>query len=317
MIEQGSRIAVPFVKGHGTGNDFVMLPDLQDRLDLTPVDVRAICDRRRGIGGDGILRVVPTALVPQAAHLAHEAEFFMDYRNADGSLAEMCGNGARVFARYLRDAGLVDADRFRIATRAGVHEVTVSALGTGEHRSGDLPSSVDGARLVNEDVLVTIDMGPATTPHLRAAPHVQVGERTWPAVGVLMPNPHAVVFVTDLDEAGDLLQQPDVVPESIFPDGVNVEFVRVLGDDHISMRVYERGVGETQACGTGACAAAWASGRRETGEVPPGTIRVDMPGGTVQVTQTSSTLLLTGPAVFVAEGTVLLPVGSGLRSGGE
>jgi len=273
---------IGFMKGHGTGNDFVLLPDLDDRLVLGSADVRSICDRRRGVGADGILRVVPSSRVPEAVDLAGSAAYFMDHRNADGSLAQMCGNGARVFARYVHDAGLEAGSDFSIATRAGLRAVRV-------HGDGQ----------------VTVAMGPATTPRLRAQPLVQVGDVTWPAVGVQMPNPHAVVFVDDLAHAGDLLQAPTVVPESVFPDGVNVEFVRVLGADHIEMRVHERGVGQTLACGTGACAAAWATWRRGSEAAPTGTIRVDMPGGTVQVTQTPDGLELTGPAVFVAQGHLL------------
>jgi diaminopimelate epimerase len=302
MIPAGGVDGLPFVKGHGTGNDFVLIPDGQARLDLRPGQVRAICHRRFGIGADGILRVVPTRLMPQAADLADSAEYFMDYRNADGSLAEMCGNGARVFARYLRDSALVKSDRFRIATRAGLHEVSLEPDGS-----------------------VTIDMGTATMPLLRAAPIVEANGRTWPAVGVLVPNPHAVVFVDDLAEAGDLNQAPTVVPQAVFPEGVNVEFVRVLGADHVSMRVHERGVGETMACGTGACAVAWATLRRNAQgggdhaqqQAPSGTIRVDMPGGAVLVTQADSRLSLTGPAVLVAEGTLYLPPDRSVQDSGN
>ncbi len=277
---------VPFVKGHGTGNDFVIIPDVDGRLDLTPDQVRWLCDRHRGIGGNGVLRVVRTEHLPEFADFAGVAEFFMDYRNADGSLAEMCGNGARVFVRYLDATGLVTDNDVVIATRGGLRSTTI-----------------------NSDRTVTIDMGMSTPPKAKALPHVTVGERTWPATGVLVPNPHAVVFVDDLSEAGDLLAQPDVAPADVFPDGVNVEFVADRGPNHVAMRVYERGVGETLSCGTGACAVAWASRRRD-GEPGAGetTWQVDVPGGTVHVTETASgALLLTGPADLVARGTVLLP----------
>ncbi len=277
---------VPFVKGHGTGNDFVVIPDPDGRLDLTPQQVRFLCDRRLGLGADGVLRVVRTSAAPEAAAMADQAEWFMDHRNSDGTTAEMCGNGARVFARYLDARGLVVDDEFSIATRAGVL----------------------GVRL-HPDHTVSIEMGTATTPRSRALPHVTVGERTWPAVGVLVPNPHAVVFVDDLDHAGDLLTAPQVAPTDVFPDGVNVEFVVVHGPGHVSMRVHERGVGETQSCGTGACAVAWAASRRD-GAAPSdqgSTWRVDVPGGTVHVSEDpQGALVLTGPADLVARGTVLL-----------
>jgi diaminopimelate epimerase len=219
-----------FAKGNGTGNDFVLLPDPEGDLDLTAAQVRAVCDRRFGIGGDGVLRVVRTEVAgDDVQQLAGGAEWFMDYRNADGSVAEMCGNGARVFARYLVQEGLVEAGAGVIGTRAGVLAV-------------DVPHAFDGD--------VTIAMGTATTPLLRALPQVVVGERSWPATGVLCPNPHAVVFVDDLAEAGDLLAAPQVVPAAVFPDGVNIEFVVRHEPGHVRMRVHERGVGETP-CGTG------------------------------------------------------------------
>jgi diaminopimelate epimerase len=277
---------VPFVKGHGTGNDFVIIPDVDGRLALRDDQVRWLCDRRTGIGADGVLRVVRTEHVPEFAEFAGVAEFFMDYRNADGTAAEMCGNGARLFVRYLDATGLVTDNDVVIATRGGLRSTTIHA-----------------------DRTITIDMGMATTPRVRALPLVSVGDRTWPATGVLIPNPHAVVFVDDLAEAGDLLESPVVVPADVFPDGVNVEFVADRGPFHVAMRVHERGVGETQSCGTGACAVAWAA-RRHGGDDTPGetTWQVDVPGGTLQVTETiAGALLLRGPADLVARGTVLLP----------
>lgn len=261
---------IRFAKGHGTGNDFVIIEDLDDRLDLSPATVRALCDRRRGIGGDGMLRIVTVNGRP-----------FMDYRNGDGSVAEMCGNGIRVFARYLVDSALVSGGTIAIDTRAGVRSVTVAP-------DGD----------------IVVDMGHATTPRARAIPVVTVGPRSWPSVGVLVPNPHAVVFVDDLSEAGDLVSPPDVAPAAVFPDGVNVEFVVDRGPAHLAMRVHERGVGETMACGTGACAVAWAARRRDE-KAPASTYRIDVPGGTLHVTEhPDGRLDLIGPAVIVARGTL-------------
>ncbi|MBI1351417.1 MAG: diaminopimelate epimerase [Actinomycetales bacterium] len=277
---------IPFVKGHGTGNDFVIIPDVDGHLDLTPEQVRWLCDRRHGIGGDGVLRVVRTEHVPGFEDFAPVAEFFMDYRNGDGSVAEMCGNGARVFVRYLDATGLVTDNEVVIATRGGMRSTTI-----------------------NPDRSITIDMGIASTPRARALPHVTVGEQSWPATGVLIPNPHAVVFVSNLDEAGDLATAPSVTPVDVFPEGVNVEFVVPVGERHVAMRVHERGVGETLSCGTGACAVAWAARRHDEADAHGETTwQVDVPGGTVQVTETAAgALLLTGPADLVARGTVLLP----------
>jgi diaminopimelate epimerase len=278
---------LPFVKGHGTGNDFVVIPDVDAHLDLTPEQVRWLCDRHVGIGANGVLRVVRTEHMPEFAEFAQVAEFFMDYRNADGTEAEMCGNGARVFLRYLDATGLVTDNEITIATRGGLRTTTI-----------------------NPDRSITIDMGMATTPRSRALPQVSVGAHQWSATGVLVPNPHAVVFVEDLADAGDLRVPPVVSPADVFPDGVNVEFVIDKGPRHVAMRVHERGVGETLSCGTGACAVAWAARRRD-GQPAPGedTWQVDVPGGTVHVTESATGhLLIRGPADLVARGTVLLPL---------
>lgn len=274
-----------FVKAHGTGNDFILVRDEDGRIDLSPADVAFLCDRHFGIGADGVIRIVRSEHVLPGDDPGRAAEWFMDYRNADGSLAEMCGNGARVFVRYLDIMGLIDVNELAIATRGGLRQARI-----------------------HEDRTITIDMGPAMTPRARAMPQVAAEGRSWPAVGVLVPNPHAVAFVADLDDAGSLDRAPEVTPTDVFPDGVNVEFVVARGDDHIGMRVFERGVGETLSCGTGACAAAWAHARRSGSPSLPVTTRVDVPGGTVFVTETEAgTLELRGPADIVARGSVLLP----------
>ena len=274
-----------FVKAHGTGNDFVLVRDEDGRIDLSEADVAFLCDRHRGIGADGVIRIVRTEHVLPADDPRRAAEWFMDYRNADGSLAEMCGNGARVFVRYLAIMGLIDTDELAIATRGGLRQARIHA-----------------------DRTITIEMGPATTPRAEALPQVSVDGRAWPATGVLVPNPHAVAFVEDLAQAGSLSAPPEVTPGDVFPDGVNVEFVVERGDRHIAMRVFERGVGETLSCGTGACAAAWAHAHRDGEPTLPVTTQVDVPGGTVLVTETvAGTLELRGPADIVARGSVLLP----------
>ena len=258
----------PFLKGHGTENDFVLLPDHPDELD--PARVRALCDRRAGIGGDGVLRVV-----------REDAGWFMDYRNADGSLAEMCGNGIRLFARYLVDAGLADpTGPIEVGTRDGVKTLTVE---------GDV---------------ITVDLGP---PRLLADTKITVDGRTWPAVHVDMGNPHAVVFLDDeATLAGlDLTRAPEH-DESVYPDGVNVEFVVRRGHRHVGMRVHERGSGETRSCGTGTGAVLVAVATADNAP-RPATYRVDVPGGTLTLTWTDDDhVLLAGPAVIVARGTTSL-----------
>ena len=267
---------IPFVKGHGTGNDFVLLPDLDGTLDLTPEQVAFVCDRRFGIGGDGILRVVRSSAADDPA--ATGAEIFMDYRNADGSLAQMCGNGIRVFAAYLIEQGLADPAGIDIATRGGVCHV-----------------------VRRPDGLYDVAMGPAEP--VDAAISVGVGRITYAATGVHVPNPHAVVFVASLDGAGDLASAPEVTPADAFPDGVNVEFVREIGPAHVEMRVHERGVGETLSCGTGACAVAWVA-RRRSGASDEPTYRVDVPGGTLLIEEQPDGMHLIGPAEIVASGTL-------------
>ncbi|MGH8971445.1 MAG: diaminopimelate epimerase [Actinomycetes bacterium] len=267
---------VRFVKGHGTENDFVLLPDPERALDLTPRLAAAICDRRAGVGGDGVLRLVLATADPEGAPMSDRARWFMDYRNADGSVAEMCGNGVRVVARYLVDAGLEQPGAFGVATRDGVKAVRLGETGD-----------------------VTVDMGVASFPG-PAGVKVSVPGRSWPATSVDMGNPHAVCFVDDLDEAGDLIEVPHVDPA--FTGGVNVEFVVARGDRHVAMRVHERGVGETRSCGTGACAVMVAAARRD-GIAPPSSYVVDVPGGSLVVTERADGRVeLTGPAVLVAEG---------------
>ncbi|MFE9740218.1 diaminopimelate epimerase [Streptomyces sp. NPDC006477] len=275
---------LPFLKGHGTENDFVIVPDAENDVDLPPSVVARLCDRRAGIGGDGLLHVVRSAAHPEARHMADEAEWFMDYRNADGSVAEMCGNGVRVFARYLEHAGHVTTGEVAVATRGGIKRVHL-----------------------DKDGSVTVAMGRAVLPE--AGVTVTVDGRSWPARNVNMGNPHAVAFVEDLDHAGSLLTEPPYEPAAVYPDGVNIEFVADRGPRHVAMRVHERGAAETRSCGTGACAVAVATARRDGADPAesgtPVTYTVDVLGGTLLITEhPDGRIDMTGPAVIVAEGTV-------------
>ncbi len=278
-----SMTSLRFVKGHGTENDFLLLPDPDGLLRLNAALVRALCDRRAGLGADGVIRAVRSAAYddPAAMAVRGQAEWFMDYRNADGSLSEMCGNGVRVLARYLLDREGATAPLV-VGTRAGPRRL-----------------DADGG-------LVTVDMGP---PAFLGATEVSAAGRTWPAVHVSMGNPHAVAFVADLADAGPLTNPPGH-DKRAYPEGVNVEFVTRQGPGHVAMRVHERGSGETRSCGTGACAAAVAAALAE-GAGPGTTYRVEVPGGTLTVAWTddeteggteAGTVWLTGPAVLVAEG---------------
>ncbi|MGA5305109.1 diaminopimelate epimerase [Nucisporomicrobium flavum] len=273
-----------FTKGHGTGNDFVILPDPDGALDLTPSLVAALCDRHRGIGADGVLRVVRAAKHPDGAGHAADAEWFMDYWNSDGSAAEMCGNGVRVFTRYLLSEGLATAgpEGLPVATRAGV----VRAL-------------VDGP-------LISVHM---RTPEVYAAGTATVGPLTMPGMAVNCGNPHLVSALHDGVElaALDLHAAPGYDP-ALFPEGVNIEFTTpgepVDGTDlHVHMRVYERGSAETLSCGSGALAVG-AVALRDAG-LATGVVAVDLPGGRLTVTADGEgRWWLAGPAVLVATGEV-------------
>jgi diaminopimelate epimerase len=270
----------PWLKGHGTENDFVLLPDHDGTVhgDLDAAFVAGLCDRRRGIGADGVLRVIRTEALRQAEPgIDSAAEWFMDYRNADGSISEMCGNGTRVFALHLAQEGLVEPSR-------------PFAIGT---RDGDKTMSIDGEA-------ISVDMG---VPQVREVSKVATAGNTWEAQDVRTGNPHAVAFVDRLDDVGPLLTEPDY-DQAVYPDGVNIEFVVRQDERHVAMRVHERGAGETRSCGTGACAVAVATAVADQAARPV-TYRVDVPGGTLHVTwDENDHITLTGPAEIVARGTM-------------
>ncbi|MGN8246384.1 diaminopimelate epimerase [Cellulomonas soli] len=296
---------LPVAKGHGTQNDFVLLDDRDGLLALDAPLVRALADRRAGLGGDGVIRVAPSASLPEGtAVLADEprARWFMDYRNADGSIAQMCGNGVRVFAAYLERLGAWDgAGELALGTRAGVRRVTRVPVPDG----------------LADAVWYSVDMGRWFLPGGERATdagsdaEVRVAGLDVPraALSVDLGNPHTVLALADEAEleAADLTRAPDVAP--VPPDGTNVELVVPLGehtmDDgtvvgRVRMRVHERGVGETRSCGTGACAAALAV-RTWAGPGAPDVWLVDVPGGTVRVTaRPDGHVELAGPAVLVA-----------------
>ena len=307
-----------FAKGHGTENDFVILPDPDAELDLTPELVRRLCDRRAGIGADGVLRIVevevlaaaltesgpgafrasgsesdlltsaaatalasPAAIAEAGAPVGRTdgrltARWFMDYRNADGSVAEMCGNGVRVFTRYLLDHGLAQGPELAIETRAGARHVQV-----------------------RPDGQITVDMGPSAVLGTARALVGGTGGIGCDGLRVSVGNPHLACVVPAPLETYDFSAPPTFDP-ALFPDGANVELVRLTGERSAQMRVYERGSGPTRSCGTGAVAAAVAAAAA-TGE-RGGSWAIRVPGGDLTVTLGSSAASLTGPAVIVAEG---------------
>ena len=264
-----------FVKAHGAGNDFVLLPDLDDRLTLSAGLVTALCARHTGIGADGVIRIAP-------ARAGSDADVFMDYWNADGSVAEMCGNGVRCVAKYVVDRGLVADGDVRVDSRAGVKVVSVTER--------------DAAGLVRA---VRVDMGAPVPGDVRRP--LEVDGSVVEVTTLSMGNPHAVLLVDDVAAAPVAALGPRIERHPAFPDRTNVEFIAVPAPDHVVGRIWERGVGETQASGTGGSAMAVAAhllgraGRRTT---------VSLPGGDLQVDWGATTLHVTGPAVEVAAGTL-------------
>jgi len=280
-----------FAKGHGTQNDFVLLPDIDARVVLSATRVAALCDRRRGLGADGVLRVTTAQAAVRSGVLdrlpdgVHGSHWYMDYRNADGSIAQMCGNGVRVFAHYLRASGLESGDEFVVGSLAGPRPVTLH--------------HVDAT---NADV--TVDMGKANRLGSGGPAFVAtVGGRRFTGLAVDVGNPHLACVDPELTvEALAALDvaAPVTFDQTQFPDGVNVEVLTTPADGVVCMRVHERGVGETRSCGTGTVAAAVAALAAAGAET--GTLTVRVPGGDVVVTVTDATSYLRGPSVLLAHG---------------
>jgi diaminopimelate epimerase len=288
---------VIFAKGHGTQNDFVVLPDVSAELTLSPAAVAALCDRRRGLGADGVLRVATAGAVLAAGVLDRlpdgvaAEDWYMDYRNADGSVAQMCGNGVRVFSHYLRASGLESRDEFTVGSLAGPRPVIV-------HHADEMTADV------------TVEMGKV---NVLGAGWAVVGGRRMTGLGIDVGNPHLACLDAGLSEE-DLAALDVGAPVEFdaqqFPEGVNVEILtapRTQGSENgtpengaVSMRVHERGVGETRSCGTGTVAAAFAALARQ-GETA-GSLLVRVPGGEVTVVITDSTSYLRGPSVLLARG---------------
>jgi diaminopimelate epimerase len=262
-----SKIA--FTKGHGTGNDFVLVLDADGELTLSKAQIAKICDRHFGVGADGLIRVVHSASLPEGKAILEQepnATWFMDYYNADGAPAEMCGNGIRVFARYLLDRGLAQIEggsTLPVGTRDGVKDITKSSNG--------FAVDLGRWRLDGESVVEASGLSVAR-----------------PAQGINLGNPHAVVALASDSELAELRLQDAPKVEPVPETGINVEFVVPSdpmvkdGVGHISMRVFERGVGETLSCGTGIAAAALAT-RFWAGSDAPSSWQVSVPGGVVAV----------------------------------
>ncbi|WP_435299861.1 diaminopimelate epimerase [Timonella sp. A28] len=300
-----------FVKGHGTRNDFVLFDDRDNKFDLTSDLVRKLADRHAGIGADGVIRVVASRYIDEGAEILKSephATWFMDYRNADGSIAQMCGNGVRVFAAYLEALGLVSfsgGETITIGTRAGARTVSKQ---DGWYRVGmgtwSMPYATQAETSGYDATVTCTGLEPETSPR--------------PGLSVDMGNPHTVIVVESTEQLRAINLQVAPHVEPVPPHGTNVEIVVPLNtthavnghtQGHIAMRVHERGVGETQSCGTGACAAAaavryWAHAQHDDNSTPvPDSWLVDVPGGQVQVDFADDYVWLSGPATLVAHGT--------------
>ena len=251
--------------GHGTENDFVIIYDLEDALTLTETQIAAICNRSTGIGADGLIRITK-----------NDGKWFMDYRNADGSIAEMCGNGIRVMAKYLVTRSIQPEGIFAIDTRAGIKHLRVPLDGDISVNMGHVTDEMEEIEASNNG-------------------------NTWSGYNINVGNPHAVVFVDSLDEVGTLAVAPSVSPASSYPEGVNVEFVEILPNFEAKMRVHERGSGETRSCGTGTCAVALAVTLKTNGKLPS-RWTIYPPGGRLIVDiDGHSNATLTGPAVILED----------------
>lgn len=251
--------------GHGTENDFVILFDPDSQYVITPSQIDAICNRSSGIGADGFIRITKP-----------DGKWFMDYSNSDGSIAEMCGNGIRVMARYLVARGHLPEGIFAINTRAGIKHLRVPFEGD-----------------------ISVNMG-QVTDEMEEIEVTQNG-KTWEGLNISVGNPHAVVFLENLEEVGSLETTPVVSPQSSYPEGVNVEFVQLLANNEARMRVHERGSGETRSCGTGTCAVALAATLHTRGKLPS-RWTIYPPGGRLIVDiDGHSNATLIGPAELIAD----------------
>jgi diaminopimelate epimerase len=251
--------------GHGTHNDFVLVFDPENKILFTPEQIKKICDRKVGIGSDGFIKIIKV-----------DGAWFMDYSNSDGSVAEMCGNGIRVMARYLTDRGYQASGIYAINTRDGRKFLSVPD-------EGDISVNMGKVTQVNGEVSVIQN------------------SKTFVGLNIDVGNPHAVVFTDDLETVGDLKKAPVVLPEDAYPEGVNIEFVEILDNGEIKMRVFERGVGETQSCGTGTCAVALAATIKSKKTLPIKWV-INPPGGRLVVEiDGHSNATLTGPAVLVKD----------------
>lgn len=279
-------MVISFTKMHGLGNDFVVIDTISQTVDLTPDQVRFIADRHRGVGCDQLLLVEP----PES----DEVDFKYRIFNADGGEVGQCGNGARCFARYVVNSGLTDKSELAVATASGVIRLSLQA-------DGQVAVDMGAPQFNPADIPFEAELGAERFPLDAGGQLVEIG-------AVSMGNPHAVIDVTSLgvasvDDAPVAELGPLLESHPRFPERTNVGFMQVVARDNIRLRVFERGVGETQACGTGACAAVAVA---RTWRMVDDDVSVDLPGGRLLIRWQggNSPMLMTGPAETVFEGTI-------------
>ena len=274
-----------FTKMHGTGNDYIYVNGFEETLENPSEAAVKLSDRRFGIGSDGLILILPSDV----------ADCRMEMFNADGSIGKMCGNGIRCVAKYVYDRGLVKKDVLRVETRSGVKTLQLRVedgkvasvrvnMGQPELDPEKIPVLFSKDRMVDEEVY---------TP----------SGNVWRVTCVSMGNPHAVIFVDDVEGLNLPAIGPEMEKHAMFPERANIEFAQVTGPHEVQMRVWERGSGETLACGTGACACAVASVL--TGKADRD-VTVHLRGGDLHVFWDPDTddVYMEGPAAFVFDGTV-------------
>ena len=272
---------IEFTKMHGLGNDFVVIDAINQDIDLTEDQVKFIADRHFGVGCDQLLLV--------EASERDDVDFIYRIYNADGGEVEQCGNGARCFAVFVREKGLTNQDSIRVETASGIIELHIQAdeqvtvnMGMPELNPWSIPFNAD-TRLDEYALDVKGEM-------------LTIG-------AVSMGNPHAVTIVENIDTAELEELGAAIEAHPLFPNRVNAGFMQIIDDAHIRLRVYERGAGETLACGTGACAAMVIG--RVQGRLAK-EVQVDLPGGSLQISWQgeASPVMMTGPATTVFEGKI-------------
>jgi len=285
-------VELSFTKMHGLGNDFIVIDDRAEELDFAPEAVEWFCDRNFGIGADGLILIRPATVAG--------ADFAWWFGNSDGSIAEMCGNGIRCFAKYVVDHGLIPAeqDALAVETAIGVLDIAITRAYDGTMHL----ATVDMGKPILDPAKIPTDLRCGGNEDMVIDCPLETELGTFKVTPISMGNPHCVIFVEDVEDAPVMEVGALIEMHPMFPKKTNVEFAQIMSDDRIRLRVWERGVGETLACGTGACATAVAAalncrGGREA--------VVELPGGELAIRWSEDDhVFMTGPAEEVFSGSI-------------